>query len=163
MRRVIASCSLLLVALAGAVHACTCLSVEYGPRRSHLASWSGVFIGWVEAMRDSFDRLPRVPEPGEAIATKHYRVATIRLERTWRGGRADSTVTFVDPDPNGGCSVHFSTGYRYLLYAHRDNRGFFSTTICDRSRGLRDTLSDPDSLGVPTSSSRVNRTQPTHP
>ena len=135
--------ALALVLTFGEVRACTCdESARIG---AQFRNATAVFTGAVVAIRDSVQRAP----DGRLINIEFLRMVEVRVDRAWKGTRADTTVTVTTE--GGMCATPFRLHEAYVVYAVRrmDRPDWFVTDACRRSMPLVRARADLDSLGPP--------------
>jgi hypothetical protein len=110
-----------------------------------VARSDAVFMGVAIAVRDSSE----VGEDGSEGAPA--RVATFRVETSWKGVRADTVVHVWTGQGGGDCGFGFEQQHRYLVFAHGAD---LKTGICDRTTFVRFERGLIDSLGTPISHSK---------
>ena len=75
-------------------------------------------------------------------------VVRLRVLASWKGARTD-TLSLTTGAGGGDCGYEFIVGGVYLIYAHRDKNGGLHTSICSRTRPVRDAREDSLALGAP--------------
>lgn len=100
---------------------------------------------------------------GKVIEVRRHRLekdlfakveAVVEVDRVWKGieKRADKSVekrvvtVFTSPD-SAACGFAFAEGRSYFVYAMSDEKGRLSTTICSRTRPMKDAGEDLNALG----------------
>lgn len=114
--------------------ACTCLPSKSPAEELKLAD--AVFSGKVVEIR-------RHRQGGETFGMVE---AVLRVERVWKGVEGGLVSVFTAPH-SAGCGYGFREGRAYLVYAHEGADGRLSTSICSRTRRLRDAKEDMAELG----------------
>ncbi|RSD28794.1 hypothetical protein [Mesobacillus subterraneus] len=108
-------------------HACKCEwppSVEEELKRS-----DAVFSGEITRIKNEND----------------YRKILFEIEETWKG---DSKTQIILYDEVSSCSLDFSEGESYLVYAYIDYKGELTTNICDRTKEIGNAQDDLTHLGA---------------
>jgi hypothetical protein len=131
--------SLLLLAAATFVaetgHACTCVPKKRAAEELELAA--AVFSGKVVEIK-------RHERPGDMLAGVE---AVFRVEKAWKGVEGE-TVSVFTGSRMFTCSYGFRKDRTYLVYARRDAGGRLSTSICSRTKRLKDARADLRELGA---------------
>jgi hypothetical protein len=70
-----------------------------------------------------------------------------RVDEAWKGV-GKKTVTVFTSSQSAACGYGFSKGHTYLVYASGNSRGRLSTSICSRTKRLKDAREDLDALGA---------------
>ena len=70
-----------------------------------------------------------------------------RVGRAWKGVER-RTVSVYTSSQSSACGYGFKEGRTYLVYAHGNTEGRLSTSICSRTRRLKDAGEDLDDLGA---------------
>jgi hypothetical protein len=115
--------------------ACTCAPAKSAAQG--LAGSTAVFSGKVVEIKrhkqaeDIFSRVEVV----------------FRVEKVWKGLER-GTVSVFTSSWSTACGYGFKGGRTYLVYAHRNAEGKLSTSICSRTRRLKDARKDLDELGA---------------
>lgn len=132
-------CSLLLVGIllfhADAGHACTCAPAQSAARE--LARATAVFSGKVVEIK-------RHKRPADVFAGVEVR---FRVEKVWKGA-GGGVVSVFTSSHSAACGYAFRKGRTYLVYAHGDGEGRLSTSICSRTKRLKDAREDLGELGA---------------
>lgn len=115
--------------------ACTCV----GPRpvAESLAQASAVFSGKVLEIR-------RVKPDGQQMWDVEVVLA---VNTSWKGARRKRVSVFTHSQ-SAACGYGFSRGRTYLMYAHAYGEGKLSTSICTRTKRLKDAREDLRELGA---------------
>lgn len=69
-----------------------------------------------------------------------------RVDKAWKGAR-NRTVSVFTSSQSAACGYSFSKGHTYLVYASANSGGRLSTSICSRTKRLKDAREDLDELG----------------
>lgn len=125
---------LTLLATATVILACTCVPAE-NPAKE-LEKSDAVFSGEVTEIR-LHREAKNVFERVEAV---------FRADSVWKG-IDEKTVSVFTAAHSATCGYGFSQGGTYLVYAGRSPEGRLSTTICSRTRRLKDAGDDLRELG----------------
>jgi hypothetical protein len=142
MRRI---CIAMVIGLAWVAQAEACDCPGPSPVGVSVARTDAVFMGVAIAVRDSSE----LGEDGsEGVPA---RVATFRVETSWKGVRADTVVHVWTGRGGGDCGFGFEQEHRYLVFAHGAD---LKTGICDRTTPVRFERGLIDSLGAPLSQSK---------
>ena len=72
--------------------------------------------------------------------------AVIEVERVWKGVEKATVSVFTSSD-SAACGYGFKEGETYLVYASGDKEGRLLTTICTRTRRMKDAGEDLKELG----------------
>jgi Tissue inhibitor of metalloproteinase len=70
-----------------------------------------------------------------------------RVEKSWKGVER-RTVSVFTSSQSSACGYGFKEDRTYLVYAHGDAEGRLSTSICSRTRRLKDAGEDLEELGA---------------
>jgi tissue inhibitor of metalloproteinase len=82
-----------------------------------------------------------------------------RVDKAWKGvGRR--TVSVFTSSQTAACGYGFSKGHTYLVYASGNSRGRLSTSICSRTKRLKDAREDLDELGAGKKIAKDRVTEP---
>jgi len=73
--------------------------------------------------------------------------AVFRVERAWKGVESRTVSVFTSAQ-SAACGYGFKEGSSYLVYAHGNAESKLSTSICSRTRRLKDAREDLDELGA---------------
>jgi hypothetical protein len=118
---------------AEAAHACTCVPPQSpGAERERAAA---VFSGKVlqvkrhKSAEDIFGGVEVV----------------FRVDKAWKGA-GKRTVSVFTSSQSAACGYSFTKGHTYLVYASANSEGRLSTSICSRTRRLKDAREDLDEL-----------------
>lgn len=137
-RSLIGLTTLMMLARAGAVSACSCGSS--GPPCQNAFQVDAVFAGTVGSISALPDDGPPL-RPGEARIPQAVRVAFASVQG-FRGIHG-ATVDVVTAGSGPACGYDFKQGERYLVYATRDTDGArLVTGRCSRTRLLTDAGED---------------------
>lgn len=136
------SLSLLFLRIVGIVLVClvtcsrseACSCIAPGPPCASYWQTDAVFSGKVTAISE-LSRVKDTQAPWPSM-----RRVTIAIESAFRGVEGKS-VELLTGMGGGDCGYNFVPGERYLVYAHRSQRGLIAT-ICSRTRLLKDAAED---------------------
>jgi hypothetical protein len=123
-----------LLAFDTAGFACTCLPYE-NPAKE-LEQSAAVFSGKVLDVR----RSPK----GAGLFTRVE--AVFEVERAWKGV-GERTISVFTSSQSSACGYGFKKGEAYLVYGSKDGEGRLITSICSRTRRLKDAGDDVKELG----------------
>ena len=70
-----------------------------------------------------------------------------RVNRAWKGINKSTARVFTSSQ-SAACGYSFSKGHTYLVYASGNSRGRLSTSICSRTKRLKDAREDLNQLGA---------------
>jgi hypothetical protein len=70
-----------------------------------------------------------------------------RINQAWKGV-GNRTVSVFTSSQSAACGYSFSKGHTYLVYASANSRGRLSTSICSRTKRLKNAREDLDALGA---------------
>jgi hypothetical protein len=70
-----------------------------------------------------------------------------RVDRAWKGVNKGTARVFTSSQ-SAACGYRFSKGHTYLVYASGNSRGRLSTSICSRTKRLKDAREDLDALAA---------------
>ena len=70
-----------------------------------------------------------------------------RVNRAWKG-IDKSTARVFTSSQSAACGYNFSKGETYMVYAAGNSHGRLSTSICSRTKRLKDAREDLDALGA---------------
>jgi hypothetical protein len=123
-----------LIAVRSASFACSCVPPKNALQELEQAA--AVFTGkLVELVKHG-------PEAGLFARVE----AVIAVERTWKGVDK-KTVSVFTSSHSASCGYGFKEGREYLVYAFQDAEGRLTTTICSRTRQVKDAAEDLKELG----------------
>ncbi|HXG67737.1 MAG TPA: hypothetical protein VNO70_21725 [Blastocatellia bacterium] len=129
---------LIVIAFLLAVHdislACSC--VPPGKPSEEMKESAAVFSGKVVEIR-------RNQRTDDFFARVE---AVIEVERVWKGVEKTTVSVFTSSD-SAACGYGFKEGETYLVYASGDKEGRLLTTICTRTRRMKDAGEDLKELG----------------
>jgi hypothetical protein len=115
--------------------ACTCVPAKSAAREFERAT--AVFSGKVVEVR-------RHKQAEDIFAGVE---AVFRVEKVWKGVER-RTVSVFTSSQSSACGYGFKEGRTYLVYAHGGAEGRLSTSICSRTRRLKDAGEDLKELGA---------------
>jgi hypothetical protein len=128
------------------VHACGCFQLNPNQtaaqavnkaRKSAQAIFSGKVVEVVQKARAS---------------SGYYLVVRFEVEKSWKEAEAhEITLTSILTD----CTYPFEVGESYLVYAHDSGRGVLDTSVCSRTRRLKEAGEDLKILGRGTIPKKV--------
>jgi hypothetical protein len=70
----------------------------------------------------------------------------LKVDRSWKGG-AERIVSVFTSSQSSACGYGFKKGRAYLIYAQKDRQDRLSTSICSRTKRLKDSRRDLAELG----------------
>ena len=70
-----------------------------------------------------------------------------RVDQKWKGV-GNRTVSVFTSSQSAACGYSFSKDQTYLIYASGNSRGRLSTSICSRTKRLKDAREDLNQLGA---------------
>lgn len=94
---------------------------------------------------------------GQVVEIRRHRQAedifagvevVFRVERVWKGVESRTVSVFTSSYPSATCGYSFRKNRTYLVYAHGNAEGRLLTSICSRTRRLRDARADLEELGA---------------
>ena len=69
------------------------------------------------------------------------------VKKAWKGVN-EKTISIFTSSQSAACGYGFKTGHTYLVYAHGNDEGRLATSICSRTRRLKDAREDLEELGA---------------
>ena len=120
--------------------ACTCAGPQ--PVAQSLAQATAVFSGKVVEIK----RVKRESKPGREIDWLNVEVV-FAVNTVWKG--IDHRVISVfTSSQSTACGYGFKDGRTYLVYAHGETQENLSTSICTRTKRLKDARGELKELGA---------------
>lgn len=119
--------------------ACTCVGSQ--PVTQSLAQAMAVFSGKVVEIK----RVKRESKPGQQINLRNVEVV-FAVNTLWKGAN-QKVISVFTSSQSTACGYGFKEGRTYLVYAHGDAHEKLSTSICTRTRRLKDAREDLKELG----------------
>lgn len=114
--------------------ACTCLPSENATKELGISA--AVFSGKVLEVRRN--------QQETGVFTRVE--AVIEVERIWKGVEK-RTISVFTSNQSSACGYGFKKGESYLVYASKDAEGRLITSICSRTRRMKDAGDDLKELG----------------
>ena len=124
----------LFLAIRSGAEACSCIMP--GPPCASYWQVDAVFSGKVTAISS----VVSAPAEDSQSPWPRMRRVTLAIESAFRGVEGRS-VELLTGQGGGDCGYNFVSGERYLVYAHRSDRGLVAT-ICSRTRLMKDAAED---------------------
>jgi hypothetical protein len=125
-----------------------CVGPGPGPPDAELVRCPFVFVGRVVAIRDT--AITDTARMLSRMRVWRERIATVRVERSWKGVPRDTLVEVHTPQQSGMCGFPFERGRRYLIYASLDKCGAIATSSLTRTTSRRSAAADFRALGRAT-------------
>lgn len=123
-----------LLLLDSSAFACTCLPSENATKE--LGQSAAVFSGKVLEVRRN--------QQETGVFTRVE--AVFEVERVWKGDEKRAISVFTSSQ-SSACGYGFKKGEAYLVYAGRDSKGGLITSICSRTRRMKEAGDDLKELG----------------
>ncbi|MFY9610045.1 MAG: hypothetical protein WAU45_15680 [Blastocatellia bacterium] len=121
--------------------ACTCAPPEIPSQE--LKESDAVFSGKVIEIKRQ-KSYAQEPVQSDTLFTSVEVV--FEVDRTWKGIDNNAVSVFTSPH-SSACGYAFKKGTSYLIYANSDERSRLITTICTRTKALKDAEEDVRELG----------------
>lgn len=118
-------------------YACSCTPPP--PASESLRQAGAVFSGRVLQVR-------RVKSAGDEQGGLFQVEVVFAVDTSWKGAR-QRVISVFTASQSAACGYNFTRGRTYLVYA-ADSQGKLSTTICSRTKRLRDAREDLRELGA---------------
>ena len=133
MKNLILSLALLL-ALDTTGFTCTCMPLKNVSKE--LEQSAAVFTGKVLAIN------------GNEQESRFYAnvEVVLEVERCWKGIE-EKTISVFTSSQSSACGYGFKKGEAYLVYASKTTEGRLTTSICSRTRGIKEADDDLKELG----------------
>ena len=123
-----------LLFLDSAIFGCTCLPSENA--KEELERAAVVFTGKIIEVK-------RHPQARDLFAGVE---AVIEADKAWKGVEKRTVSVFTSSE-SSACGYSFQKGEVYLVYASQNTEGRFITSICSRTRRMKEAGSDLKALG----------------
>ncbi len=119
-----------LVVCAAPASACDCAALK-APTAAVRSEAPIIFEGEVVEILDRSLHVTRITPSGSTGETRPLgREVVFQVSRAWAGASSLRMSVFTD---DTDCAVAFEAGHHYVVFAHRDQKGRSTTSVCTRT------------------------------